>query len=247
MKKIVVLGVIIFSFSVHALVAQTKTKEINHQSQSWVSINSTIHLSNKWSILADLHMRRNYFAADPGFYFIRTGMAYNITHDFFIAAGYAHMWVAPTTPGWKTYSNENRVYQQLQYHSKWGKVELTQRLRNEQRWQQKIVNDKYSGQNRFTNRIRYLLSVNIPLFKNQKLPSLVLADELHIQFGKEVVYNTFDQNRYFIGIKQNINHHLSFDMGYMKLYQQKYTGYQYDSNDTFRLFFYYNGTLTKHK
>jgi len=45
------------------------------------------------------------------------------------------------------------------------------------------------------------------------MPSLVLADELLIHFGKEVVYNTFDQNRLFIGIKQNINPKLSFDFG----------------------------------
>jgi hypothetical protein len=190
-------------------------------------------------------MRRNHFMADPGFYFVRSGLQYHFNKNFTVAAGYAHLWMAPTTPGWKTYANENRIYQQAQYNTTIGKINLVQRLRNEQRWVQKIVNDKLSGQNRFTNRLRYLLSVTIPVFKNKKLPSLVLADELHIQFGKEVVYNTFDQNRYFIGIKQNINHQLSFDMGFMKVYQQKFSGFQYDSNNSFRLFFYYNASLAK--
>lgn len=245
MKKFIVLVIVLLCFSAIDLSAQTKSKEINHQSQSWFSINSKTDVYKKWSVLADVHIRRNHFLADPSFLFVRGALAYNINHNLYVAAGYAHMWVAPTTPGWKTWSNENRIYQQIQYSSSVGKINLLQRLRSEERWQQKIVNDKYSGQKRFTDRIRYLLSAIIPVFKNKKLPALVVADEIQFQFGKEVVYNTFDQNRYFIGIKQNITHQLSFDMGYMKVYQQKYSGYQYDSNDTFRLFFYYNGSLCK--
>lgn len=248
MKKIIhviSLVVVLLLFALIDLSAQTKSKEINHQSQSWFSINTKTEVYKKWAVLADVHVRRNHLSADPGFYFVRGALAYNISHHLYGAFGYAHMWVAPSTPGWKTYANENRIYQQVQYSSTLGKINLVQRFRNEQRWQQKMVNDKFSGQNRFTDRIRYLLSATIPVFKNKHLPSLVVADELNIQFGKEVVYNTFDQNRYFIGLKQNINHHLSFDMGYMKIYQQKYSGYQYDSNDTFRLFFYYNASLCK--
>lgn len=227
--------------------AQNGAKEINHQYQSWFSINTKTTIYKKWSVLADVHIRRNHFLADPGFYFVRTGIAYNIKPKLYAAAGYAHAWIAPAAPGWKTYANENRIYQQLQYNTAVKKVNLLLRLRNEQRWVQKMVNDHYSGQNRFTNRLRYLLNVSVPVFKNKHLPSLVMADELNIQFGKEVVYNTFDQNRFFVGIKQNISPLLSFDMGYMKVYQKKLSGYQYDSNDTFRLFLYYNSSICKHK
>jgi len=72
------------------------------------------------------------------------------------------------------------------------------------------------------------------------LPSLSAAEELSVQFGKEVVYNTFDQNRIFLGIKQNITPQLSLDIGYMNVYQQKSSGYQYDMNHTMRVFFYYS-------
>jgi len=75
--------------------------------------------------------------------------------------------------------------------------------------------------------------------KDPKAPVLVLSDELLIQFGKELVYNTFDQNRFFIGIRQNLSKQFSYDFGYMNVYQQRITGYQYDMNHTIRLFFYY--------
>lgn len=222
---------------------QAQTKSINTQYQSWFSVNSTLKVSPRWSVIADLHTRRNHFMADNSFYFARTGVQYTVDNNLTVAAGYGHLWAYPTTRDWHSIAHENRIYQQVQYSSKWKTVTILQRLRNEQRWQQKMVNDAYSGQLRFTDRVRYLLSMTIPVFKNKKLPALALADELCLQAGKEVVYNTFEQNRFFIGIKEQLRPDLSFDMGYMRVYQQKKSGYEFDRNHTFRLFFYYSPQL----
>ncbi len=235
------------SFAASTAKAQQQAKQYNEQSQSWVSINSTVRLSSKFGFIADAHMRRNNFAADPSFYFLRGAFNYWLTDKITLAAGYGNMWVAPTKPGWKHYGQEHRIYQQAQMISKVGKINMMNRLRNEQRWQEKIANDKFTHQFKFTDRIRYLLSFTVPLSKNKYVPALVLSDELAVQFGKEVVYNTFDQNRVFMGIKQNVCKNLSFDLGYMLLTQQKATGYQYDKNHTFRWFFYYTPDLRKKK
>ncbi|UEG48701.1 DUF2490 domain-containing protein [Ferruginibacter lapsinanis] len=224
---------------------QQSQKQVNHQTQAWLSVNSTVKVVKKWGFMFDLHERRNNFLKDNSFHFVRVGINYWLKDNIILTAGYGHMWVAPTKEGWKTFSNENRIYQQVQMSSKISKISVLQRLRNEQRWQEKIVNDKASGENKFTDRIRYLLSFTIPVFKQPHYPSLVIADELCMQFGKEVVYNTFDQNRVFVGIKQKITKDLSFDAGYMLLFQEKSTGYQYDHNDTFRWFFYYTPDYRK--
>lgn len=221
-------------------------KEVNQQMQTWVSLNTVTKFSDKWGVAADAHIRENGFFESNNFYFLRGGLVYIPNKSVALTAGYAHMWLAPTKEGWSTYADENRIYQQIQLITKIGNVSVLQRLRNEQRWQEKMANDQPTGENRFTNRIRYLASFTIPIFSDKKMPSLVLADELLIHFGKEVIYNTFDQNRLFIGIRQNISPQLSYDFGYMNVYQQKYTGYQYDMNHTLRLFFYLNSTL-KHK
>ena len=178
--------------------------------------------------------------ADPSFYFIRGAANYWIRDNMTAALGYGHMWLAPSRSDWHTFANENRIYQQFQVNLKSGKSSYLQRLRNEQRWQQKIVDDKRTDDYKFTDRVRYLFSYNYTIFQNKYLPSLALAEEILIQFGKEVVYNTFEQNRIFLGLKQNINPHLNFDFGYMMVYQQKSSGYQYDMNHTMRLFFYYS-------
>jgi hypothetical protein len=218
-------------------------KEVNQQMQTWISLNTVTKFSEHWGVVADAHIRENGFFESNNFYFLRGGFSYIPNASVSLTAGYAHMWLAPTKDGWSTYADENRVYQQAQLLTKVGNVSVLQRLRNEQRWQEKIANDEPTGELRFTDRIRYLASFTIPIFSDKKMPSLVLSDELLIHFGKEVVYNTFDQNRLFVGIRQNINSKLSYDFGYMNVYQQKYTGYQYDMNHTIRLFFYLNSTI----
>jgi hypothetical protein len=214
-------------------------KKINHQTQSWFSLNNTIRLKNKFGLLADFHVRRNDFAAEPSFYLVRGGFNYWLKNNITFSLGYAHMWVSPGKPGYKTYADENRIYEQAQITSNIGKMIFLQRLRNEQRWQEILVNDLRTHQNKFSNRVRYLVSSTIPVVKNKNVPSLALSNEFCIQFGKAIVYNTFDQDRLFIGIKQKITRNLSFDIGYMLVFQQKASGYVYDENDTFRWFFYY--------
>ena len=100
---------------------------------------------------------------------------------------------------------------------------------------------------RFSNRVRFLSSFTIRIFNDPKLPALSIADEVHFHFGKEIIYNTFDQNRIFTGLKVPIRNNLKFDIGYMLVYQQRYIGNAYDLNHTFRWFFYYSPDLRKKK
>jgi hypothetical protein len=237
---------IVFPFVVLAQTIQKK--EVNQQFQTWVSLNSVTKFSNHWGVVADVHLRTNDFFQDNNFFFLRGGISYIPNAKFSFTGGYAHMWLAPRNPTWSTFSDENRIYQQVQMNTKSGNVGIVHRLRNEQRWQEIIINDQETGKSKFSNRVRYLISTNIPIFKKKSAPLLVISDELLLQFGNEIVYNTFDQNRFFVGIKQAINPKLSFDFGYMNVYQQKSNGYQYDMNHTLRLFFYLNSSfVTAHE
>jgi hypothetical protein len=157
------------------------------------------------------------------------------------------MWLAPSKPDWSTFADENRVYEQAQLNTKFGNVNILQRIRNEQRWQEKIVDDQVvPGDLRFTNRVRYLMSFTFRVCEKKSVPSMVISDEILLNFGEDVTYNTFDQNRLFVGIKQSINPKWSYDFGYMNVYQQKNTGNMYDMNHTIRLFFYLNTSIKHH-
>ena len=106
------------------------------------------------------------------------------------------------------------------------------------------MNDVSTGGTTFADRVRYLASFTVPVSENPKLPSLVFADEIAVQFGREVL-NTFDQNRAFLGVKQVLGRSWSFDLGYMLVYQKKARGYQYDLNHTLRWFFYFTPDLRR--
>jgi len=198
-------------------------KQINQQTQFWTSINGNFRINEKWGILADYHVRRTNFLTDPGFTLLRGAANYYIKDNMTLSLGYAHMWMAPTKSGWNTVAEEDRIYQQFQVSTKSGKNSLLQRIRNEQRWVDKIDNDQKTGERRFTNRVRYLVSYTIPVPKIQKTLSVVMADELALQFGKEIIYNSFEQNEdSFLGNQKSITPKLSFDFGYMNVYQQNY-------------------------
>ena len=90
------------------------------------------------------------------------------------------------------------------------------------------------------------MSVGFP-FKEGGNTEFLLADEIHLNFGENVVYNTFNQNRLTVGIKQKLNDQWKFDFGYMMVYQQLAPGNVYNLNHTLRLFFYGSFDFRKNK
>lgn len=222
-------------------------KEINQQVQVWLSVNSTTRVSDRLGVIGDFHVRRNDFLQDPSFYFLRFGGHYWLRESLGLSLGYAHMWRAPACAGCETWAGEDRVYQQAQYTTKLGTTGLLLRLRNEQRWQDEVEDDALTGELGFSDRVRALASLTVPLSSNPSAPALVVSDEILLQFGHDVVLNTFDQNRLFAGVKKSWSRSWSCDLGYMLVYQQKASGYQYDLNHTLRWFFYFTPDLRQIK
>lgn len=230
--------------------AQPTTKSLNPQTQFWTSINSTFRLSERWGMMGDFHLRRNNFVAEPNFYFLRLGGVYWLDERFSLAGGAAALWLynhdAFLQRIEQNYSLERRSFQQILWRSPIRKMVFSHRIRTEQRWHEVLNLDNGAVDRiRLSHRFRFLFSASFPLFASPKLPRLVLADEVHFHVGEEIVYNTFDQNRSFVGISQRINPNLRFDLGYMLVYQQRYSGFEYDLNHTLRFFFYYSPDFRK--
>lgn len=240
-----ILSILLGSSSMAALSqSATPVKEITYHNQSWTSINSVMRFSDHWGLMADFHVRKDDFMANDYFYFLRLGAVTWINGKYPLAYGVAHLWLAPRNPT-NLWTNENRIYQQWSASQREGIVSILHRIRLEQRWREIVVTDTEMAR-QFSFRLRYLASFEVHPFKNQHLPSLVLSDEILVQFGKEVL-NTFDQNRVFIGLKVPIVKNLNCDIGYMNILQQRVTSYQYDSSNVFRLFLYYNLDFRKNK
>jgi Protein of unknown function (DUF2490) len=221
------------------------TREVQTQNHFWTSVNTQARISNKWSVIADLHIRRTDYLKNNNFYYTRVGAAYHINKNLSVSLAGGHMWLANKTATTELFVNENRLVQQIQLSQPMGKIQLSQRLRIEERWIQKVINSELTDTYRYSTRYRYQLGLSIPLSKNKYFPSLAFADELMMQTGKHIIYNNFDQNRFFAGIKQQIIPSLAADFGYMHVWQQRLSGYQYNRNHTIRLFFYWQPDFRK--
>ena len=117
-------------------------------------------------------------------------------------------------------------------------------FRLEERYRRKVLDDDElaSGYN-FNYRFRYNFFSLFPLSKQRfqaKTLSLVVNDELHVNFGKQVIYNYFDQNRFFLGFAYHVNAHDNLQFGYMNVFQQLPAGHQYKSIHAGRIFYFHN-------
>ncbi|HEY1871004.1 MAG TPA: DUF2490 domain-containing protein [Chitinophagaceae bacterium] len=217
-------------------------KQVSHQSLFWLGSVNNIRFNERWGLVADFHYRTYDFMSKDYQYVARGLVNYNFNENLTAGVGYAHFWTGAFTSAPHDFSNEDRIAEQVQLNSKKGKFAISNRWRLEQRWQQKIVNNEKTNDYRFTDRARYAISFIYSPFKNKMLPSLTNYEEVMVQFGKEVVYNTFDQARFSFGIRQSITPGLNIDINYMYIYQQLFStsGNQYLQANTLRLYINYN-------
>lgn len=230
-------------FSPISLQAQTQEKHIHDREQLWFGYFNQTRFSNKWGLWADVHYRLTDNFADRPFQFLfRPALTYFIKDNLRVNVGYAYAHHFPGK-GLNTPRNEHRPWQQIWWNQKYPGLTTLQWLRLEQRFNEKVVADvKQDGYN-YNFRVRYNFSFFIPLTGKEmvaKTPFAAMMNEVFLNFGNSVVYNTFDQNRLFAGFGYQFSSHLNAQLGYMNVYQQEPSGNNYLSTHTIRLFVFHS-------
>ncbi len=231
------------------IVAQTikNTEDIN---QLWFGYFNQTRFSNKWGLWADLHLRtKEKFVKNLSQGVVRVGLTWYVNDATKLTMGYAFFNHFPTDANKKKSQPEHRPWQQVQWQKKYGKKTMIQRIRLEERYRRKILNDSTLTQGyNFNFRMRYQIAYEIPISKKGIVPyswSFVVNDEVLINFGKEIVNNYFDQNRFFLGLKYQVNEHSNLQVGYMNLFQQLGAGNKYRNLNVIRVFYFKNIDLRK--
>ncbi|MEO5685032.1 MAG: DUF2490 domain-containing protein [Chitinophagaceae bacterium] len=225
-------------------------KSTENIEQVWLGYYNQARFSNKWGMWTDLHLRtkedltNNFSQA-----IIRLGLTYYIDNSTKLTAGYARVFLFPGDNHKDITQPEHRAWQQLQWHTAFKKTRLMQWFRLEERFRRKIANDAAlaDGYN-FNWRLRYNILYEVPLVKDGLQPnslSFIANDELHINFGKEIVNNYFDQNRFFLGFKYQLSKNSNIQAGYSNLFQQLSAGNKYKNINIARIFFFQNLDLRK--
>jgi hypothetical protein len=244
--KIILLFTVSF-FLTTVLIAQTKQTE--HVEQTWLAYANQTRFSNKWGMWADFHLRtKEDLVNDLSQSIARVGLTYYLNDDTKLTAGYAYVSAYPVTNQNVTVP-EHRPWQQIQWHSKHSKLRLMQWFRLEERFRKKLLNpDELDDEYSFNFRLRYNILLMVPLSKQRFQPgslSFVINNEAHVNFGRQIVYNYFDQNRFFLGFAYHTNNRDNLQIGYMNVFQQLPAGNKYRSNNAARIFYFHNLDLRK--
>ena len=235
----------IFMLLVSSLMAQ---KTVTTDEQAWIAVFNQTRLSKKWGLWFDAHLRlKDDYVGDLSQSILRFGPTYFLTDDVRLTAAYAYVHTFPGPGHANIGLPEHRPWQQVLWYTRYPKVRLTQSFRLEQRYRRKTLTDNELGDGYdFSWRLRYNFWFYTPLTKKQFEPGglqFLVNNEIFISFGKNIVYNHFDQNRLFVGLAYQINKQAQLHGGYMNLYQQLPTGDQFRNQHTVRVFYFHNFDL----
>jgi hypothetical protein len=222
-------------------------KQINDQNQVWLGYFNQTRLSTKWGLWLDVHGRRIDFLDRWNTQIIRPGITYYINDHMRITAGYAfarHFPASDLNP----IRPEHRLWQQILWTSRSKRLQTQQWVRIEERYNRKVANDALQEGYNFNFRFRYLLNLMVPLNRDFIEPNTLFFafnDEIHINAGKNITYNYFDQNRFFVGLGYQFTKSLNAQLGYMNLFQQLPSGNHFNNNHVIRFFVFHNLDLRK--
>ncbi|WP_035670290.1 DUF2490 domain-containing protein [Flavobacterium sp. 83] len=241
----------IFSLLFVCLICKAQTeKNVDHQSLLWTRYYNQLTLDNKWSIHSEFDNRIFINLVEENLYEMRIQGRYKINKDIEIGAGYAYFSVATQVPE-TTYDfriPENRGQQDITWKQEHGKVTVNQRFQVEERFFHNADKIGLLPGTTFYWRFRYRLQGEYSFWKKEsQYLKAIVYDELMINGGKNVVKNTFDQNRIYAAFQYGVNKNIALELGYLNSFQQRASGVDYFDRDIIRFTFYHKINLNKKK
>jgi hypothetical protein len=241
MKQLLPLGIVLL-----CTVSAPAQKQYVREQQTWLGVFNQTRFSQHWGSWTDLHVRlHDRYVQDMFQTVARVGLTYYLTDDVRLTGGYAYVHHFPD--GARTIGQaEHRPWQQVQWFTKFPKARLMQWVRLEERFRRTIQNNERTDDFNFNYRTRYNTALFLPLSKRGFEPGglqFLLNNEVMMNFGKEIRYNYFDQNRLFAGLVYQLTPHAQLQGGYMHLFQQLPAGSTYRNQHTLRVFYFHNFDL----
>ena len=123
-----------------------------------------------------------------------------------------------------------------------GKLKMNHKYQLEARFFQNQVDVELVSGYSFSNfRFRYQLGFDYPLLKVDNSDKIIikLKDEIMLNIGNQIVKNTFDQNRVYLGLNFVVKPKLAFEVGYLNWFQQQKSGGDYYNRDILRFSFFH--------
>ena len=228
--------------------AQTKEKNIDHQSILWTRYYNQLLLTEKWSLHSEFDNRVFLKPVQENLYVVRIQGRYKINDQLETGAGFAYFSVDTQVPEINPDYNtpEYRCQQDLTWKSNVNKVTLIQRFQVEERFIRNASKEELLSGTTFFWRFRYRLQGDYTFWKKEKqLLKAVVSDEIMFNFGEKIIKNTFDQNRIYAAIHYGLNSNLALELGYLNSLQRRVNGIDYFNRDIIRFSIFHKIKISK--
>lgn len=235
-KSILVTYFIVFSFI--GLNAQT-----SHAQESWWDYLNQNRYTQHWGSWIDVQSKlRDHFVNAINADEYALGATYYPNDKYKIIGALTYVDQFPTS-GKPYHLSEYRPWQQIQINTNTKNAKWLQWIRVEERFKETALNNHPTGNFDFNFRFRYYILAQYPLTQHKYEKgsvSFVTSEELYLNAGKNIVYNTFDQNRFFVGFYYYINRSNIFQLGYTNLFQKYNAPNKYLNSDVLRISIFNN-------
>lgn len=227
---------------------QSSGKEVTHQQLAWFSYANTVKFHPKWSLTSEVHERRFINPSRHHQFVLRSQARYALGENWEAVAGFTYFLQSPNDPKatYRLVVPELRPHIQFNYNQPLGRWAITHRYRAEKRFFRNTTNGELAPGYNTNYRFRYRLGIEYRLADLNAQPlKLKVNDELHINAGKQIIYNRFEQNRIYAGLSYAIMDNLEVEAGYLNWYQQRSAGNQFYNRHILNLVITHRIDLTK--
>lgn len=235
------------TFAILALIkidSLAQQKEVSKQSLYWTRYYNQLSIHPRWTWHNEIDNRRFVKPGKQHHLIIHSHIHYKLYANLDAAIGFTYSRQSPQFPDAVIHLTvpELRPFQELNWITTvTQRLTLIQRLRIDERFIHRNNGKELIEGYDFNFRVRVRAQVNLLLSKslNEYATTLKVADELMVNAGNNILLNSFDQNRIYVGVEQGLGKKISVELGYLHWYQQRNTGYQFFNRDILRLTFYH--------
>ncbi len=213
--------------------AQHKTEHIN---MLWTGYYNTVSFNKNWSLVSDGQLRTKDWTNKWSQILVRSGASYNFNNKAAVTIGFAFFKNAQYLEKQLFLKTEWRLWQEFSYQVKFNKINLTQRIRTEQRFIQQLVNNTLTEKYEYIFRFRYRSDLQIPLNENNL--KLLMGNEVLVNPGFINTTRFFDQDRIFAGLNYKVTNHTTLQLQYLKIFQWHSNTSVLDDANVFRFNIY---------
>jgi hypothetical protein len=208
----------------------------------WYMFFGSFKFSEKLGLHAEVQWRRYNYILDNQQLLLRGGLNWHFNKQVMGTAGYCFVETYPYGEfASKIAFPEHRIWEQLQFGSRYNRLEMVSRFRLEQRYvYSPVLKDSIYvvGKDIYSNRFRLLTRFSVP-FKGETIADktfyITAYEEIFINFGENVAFNIFDQNRAYIALGYKIPKLGKLELGYLNQMVFRGNGIQVENNHTLQV------------